>query len=84
MQLINFVTSVLPKLGSGSVSRFGTSLRLGILKDLPIPCRHSLTPTVSDAYREQTQPPSGKRLWRFSAGVNRSPLDSNLEELASF
>jgi len=32
MQLMNFVMSVLPNAGSGSVSRFGTSLRLGILK----------------------------------------------------
>jgi hypothetical protein len=35
MQLINFVTSVLLNNGSGKVSRFATSLRLGILNGLP-------------------------------------------------
>jgi hypothetical protein len=34
MQLMNFVTSVLLNNGSGKVSRFATSLRLGILNDL--------------------------------------------------
>jgi hypothetical protein len=34
MQLMNFVTSVLLNSGSGNVSRFATSLRLGILKGL--------------------------------------------------
>jgi hypothetical protein len=29
---MNLLMSVLPNIGSGSVSRFGTSLRLGILK----------------------------------------------------
>jgi hypothetical protein len=34
MQLMNFVMSVLLNNGSGRVSLFGTSLRLGILNDL--------------------------------------------------
>jgi hypothetical protein len=40
--LMNFVMSVLPNAESGSVSLFGISLRLGILKDLPKPCWYSL------------------------------------------
>lgn len=35
MQLMNLVMSVLPYAGSGSVSRFGISLRLGILTRSP-------------------------------------------------
>jgi len=34
MQLMNLVMSVLPNKGSGKVSRFGTSRRLGMLNDL--------------------------------------------------
>jgi hypothetical protein len=65
--------SVLPKTGSGNVSRFGISLRLGILKDLPKPYGYSFLykvrmPVESESYRLLANTDH-----RFSAGAHHSP-----------
>jgi hypothetical protein len=69
--LTNLLISVLPKAGSGNVSRFGTSLRLGILKisQSPADIHYSIRvrmPVESQFYCRLL----ANADWRFSAGVS--------------
>jgi hypothetical protein len=75
MQFMNLVMRVLPNAGSGSVSRFGTSLRLGILARSP-----KLSETVLTADMRVTTERYACRLMAVAVydtqkGVSHSPLD---------
>jgi len=72
--------SVLPNAGSGSVSRFGTSLRLGILKS-PKAFLALLDIRGEDGHRERIFSASGKRRIKNSAGANRSPINNVIKEV---
>ena len=84
MQLMNLLMSVLPKTGSGSVSRFGTSLRLGILKISQSPAGTAYV-KGEDAHRERILSASGKRRLLDSRRVRIAhPENSSYKEVISF
>jgi hypothetical protein len=77
MQLMNLVISVLLYTGSGRVSRFGTSLRLGIPKGLLQRLSYALLFNILSLSGTRNAPPESENMSalanafrRFSLGVN--------------
>src|SRR6266508_1422285 len=85
MQFMNLVTSVLPYKGSGSVSRLGTSLRLGIPKCL---LRHRRVRTMHRWGQEVwSEPPRFRILpsgFGIARGRTRHPHAVILKEWSAF
>jgi hypothetical protein len=75
MQLMNLVMSVLPNAGSGSVSRFGTSLRLGILTRSPKLTETVKTANVQEIYRIDRLSTYGSRRLKILDGCECLALE---------
>ena len=81
MQFMNLVINVLLYKGSGSVSRLGTSLRLGILKCLLLHRRvRTMHRWGQEVWSERPIPDIAIRIWD-RVGMNPSPSRGYLARL---